>query len=93
MKLKTLQSSQSQSESMGLLSAFKITTAFEMSGLDSCVSDKMKTQQDLATNLLWPVDWPVNTMLTANKKYREEYHVPSHLFHLETPSSYHNVGV
>lgn len=54
------------------MSAFKITTAFEMSGLDSCVSDKMKTQQDLATNLLWPVDWPVNTMLTANKKYREE---------------------
>lgn len=43
-----------------------------MSGLDSCVSDKMKTQQDLATSLLWPVDWPVNTMLTANKKYREE---------------------
>lgn len=46
--------------------------AFEMSGLDSCVSDKMKTQQDLATNLLWPVDWPLNTVLTANKKYREE---------------------
>lgn len=50
----------------------QITSVVEMSGLDSCVSGKMKTQQDLATQLLWSVHWPLNTVLAANKKQRED---------------------
>lgn len=56
----------------GLIVGLQIITVFEMSGLDSCVSDKMKTQQDLAMQLLWPVHWLLNKVLAANKKEREE---------------------
>lgn len=53
-----------------LIVGLQIIAVSEMSGLDSCVSDKMKTQQDLATQLLWPVHWLLNTVLAANEKER-----------------------